>query len=241
MLVGGDIIEVKNKNYLFCGLKRGQTEFNIRMIANNDYFSLSSYIDEIKEDAMNDALYQTAVFYTVNDNLELDDNSIRTHLYFNMFDDSTRVKHIDNIVDYLMVWRTKVCMLNNGNKSEIIQLMDTDEAVSLLETERTKHKKENLFVFKNFLTDLLAMYKNTEYYEQIKDYCMNYHVKERRRCILDLNVFRDGDRFLFLHKGAILSLYASVDIKDVKGCALALAKRGKVSHEVNKLEKVLGD
>ena len=48
MLVGGDIIAVNNKNYLFCGLLKKQTEFNINMVVHNDYFSLSSHIEEIK-------------------------------------------------------------------------------------------------------------------------------------------------------------------------------------------------
>ena len=52
MLVGGDVIEVKDKNYLFCGLLKKQTEFNINMVVHNDYFSLSSHIEEIKEDAL---------------------------------------------------------------------------------------------------------------------------------------------------------------------------------------------
>ena len=61
MLVGGDVIAVKNKNYLFCGFRRTQTEFNIDMVIHNDYFSLSSYINEIKEDALNNILYNTFI------------------------------------------------------------------------------------------------------------------------------------------------------------------------------------
>ena len=67
MLVGGDVITVKDKNYLFCGLLKKQTEFNINMVAHNDYFSLSSHIEEIKEDATNNVLCDTVVFYTVNE------------------------------------------------------------------------------------------------------------------------------------------------------------------------------
>ena len=79
------------------------------MVIHNDYFSLSSYINEIKEDALNNILYNTAVFYTLNDELELDENSkLDIYLYVNLFDDSIRVKHIDNIEDYLGIWRTKL-------------------------------------------------------------------------------------------------------------------------------------
>ena len=56
-----------------------------------------------------------------------------------------------------------------------------------------------------------------------------------------MNVFRDGNKFLFIRKGAVLSLYASVDISDIKGCALALAKHSKHFHEGEALIKVLGD
>lgn len=108
MLVGGDIIAVKGKNYLFCGLLKKQTEFNIAMVAQNDYFSLSSHIEELKEDATNNVLCDTVVLYTVNDSLEMDENSIETYLYVNLFDDSIMVKHIDNIVEYLNIWCTKV-------------------------------------------------------------------------------------------------------------------------------------
>ena len=241
MLVGGDIIAVNNKNYLFCGLLKKQTEFNIQMVVHNDYFSLSSHIEEIKEDAINNVLCDTVVFYTVNEELEMDENSIETYLYVNLFDDSIRVKHIDNIVDYLNIWRTKVQLLNKGNKPKIPELLDMDMAMTLLENERIKNKNETLFVFKNFLTDLLVMYENTEYYERIKEYWSLYNVVEKRRCLMDLNVFRDGNKFLFIHKGAVLSLYASVDISDIKGCALALAKHSKHFHEGETLIKVLGD
>lgn len=48
-------------------------------------------------------------------------------------------------------------------------------------------------------------------------------------------------QILFLSKGSVVSLFASVDISDIKGCALALAKRGKDFHEWETLEKVLGE
>lgn len=113
--------------------------------------------------------------------------------------------------------------------------------MALLENERIKNKNETRFVFLNFLTDLLVMYENTEYYEKIKDYWSLYHVVKKRRCLMDANVFRDGNKFLFIHKGVVLSLYASVDISDIKGCALALAKHSKKFHEEETLIKVLGD
>lgn len=241
MLVGGDVIAVKNKNYLFCGFRRTQTEFNIDMVTHNDYFNLSTYIEEIKEDAINNILYNTAVFYTVNDELELDENSkLDIYLYVNLFDDSIRVKHIDNIEDYLGIWRTKLKMLNKENNPIIPELIDIDKALTLLETKRKQIEKESFLIFKNFLMDLLVMYENTEYYERIKDF-MIYHVKETRRCITNLNVFQDGNKFLFLSKGSVVSLFASVDISDIKGCVLALAKRGKDFHEWETLEKVLGE
>ena len=132
-------------------------------------------------------------------------------------------------------------MLNKENKPIIPELIDIDKSLTLLETKRKQIEKESFLVFKNFLMDLLVMYENTEYYGRIKEYVMRYHVQETRRCITNLNVFRDGNKFLFLSKGSVVSLFASVDISDIKGCAVALAKRGKDFHEGETLEKVLGD
>lgn len=241
MIKDGSVIRVENKNYLFCGFDRNKAIFDIRTMVTKPYFSLSPYIDEIREDAINDMLFSNAVLYTVNDNLELDENSIRAdEIYFNLYEEKA-VKEIEAVEDYLKLWCTKVCMIDKTKKPLLPQLLSVDEALLLIVEEQTKNKSGIEYTFHNFLTDLLTMYKNTEYYDRIKEYCKPYDVSENRRCVVDLNVFRDEDKFLFIHKDLLNTFYASVKISDLHGCAIALAKNGKRFQVKDMYESVLGE
>ena len=238
-MTGGEIIEIDGNNYIFLGLSKKIFQYKVRMAMHNGYFCMSHYIDEIRQDAINDVLYASAVLFSINDNLELDAASEQvSYLYFDLFSIDVK-KKIEDIDGYLDAWKLKMRMLNN-EELEIPELLTIEEALQIVkqneqDEDYIKLREKRL---KNFLMYFMEIYKDTEYYDKIKEYSKQFPEVEREDCV-NLHVYRK-DEMLFFSK-LKFGLYAAVDRNDLRECAIALAKKDKSFHMDDTFEKVFGD
>lgn len=175
MLNGSEIIEVKGRKFLFCGFSKSKIksrENNSDLAYATEIIVLSRVLPQLKNYGYLSMLGAGhASFLSLNENGELDGASkfvSKNKVGVDIFSDVNIIGYMDDMENKIMLWNAKLSLIT-GTKRTDRTFYTTDEALRLLQNHLEVYQERDKEVLTNFLIDFVSLYKETPYYDMVRE------------------------------------------------------------------------
>lgn len=175
MLNGKEIIEIVGKKYVFCGFAKSKIkcrEDNLDLAYSQEIIVLGRMIPSLQNYAIMSLLGQSnASFVTLNENGELDGASkfiSKNKIGINIFSDEKVIGYKEDLEHQLTVWTAKLSLIT-GKKRQDRTFYTTKQAYDILQKKLVVEPYRDKMVLRSFLLDFISLYKDTPYFEIVKE------------------------------------------------------------------------
>ena len=251
MLNGKEIIDINGKKYLFCGFSKAKIisrKNNSDLAYSQEIIVLGRIIPSLKNYAIMSLLGQTyASFLSLNENGELDTKSkfiSKNKIGINIFSDVKVIGYMEDMESQINLWNTKLSLLT-GNKRPDRTFYTTKEAYDILQKHLVIDTMRDKMVLSSSLLDFLSLYRDTPYYEIVREKYKAYinhdiAYKYNFRYVTNYAVYEKNEYFCFIENKTSCFICDIVPMTDYEAVFTKFALRSFSNNKKDSMKLKFG-